>query len=195
MKFLLLLISVLVALFMMFMGPGAIEHGPGEIAPDVPRQEKIHEADPIRLGDYRLTPLARFQVEARVLSRRGYRFDGGASLSPLDLALGWGPMSDSTVLERIDISQRDRFFYWRTDEFPIPRREIETNAANMHIIPADDQINAMLDDVRVGHVVTLEGMLVEAHGDDGFRWKSSLTRSDTGKGACELFYVQSVAVR
>lgn len=195
MKFLLLLISVLVALFMVFRGPGAIEHGPGEIAPDVPFQENVREADPIRLGDYQLTPLARFQVEARVLSRRDYRFDGGAPLSPLDLALGWGPMSDSIVLEKIDISQRDRFFYWRTEEFPIPRREIETNAANMHIIPADEQVNAMLDDVRVGHVVTLEGVLVEARGDDGFRWKSSLTRSDTGKGACELFYVQSVDVR
>lgn len=195
MKLLLLLISVLVALFMVFRGSSAIEHGPGEIAPDVPFQEQLDEADAIRLGDYRLTPLARFQIEARVLSRRDYRFDGGASLSPLDLALGWGPMSDSAVLEKIDISQRDRFFYWRTDEFPIPRREIETNAANMHIIPASDVINAALDDVRIGHVVTLEGVLVEARGDDGFRWKSSLTRNDTGKGACELFFVQAVDVR
>lgn len=195
MKFLLLLIAVLVALFMAFTGPGGIEHGPGEIAPDVPYQETLSDVDPIQFGDYRLKPLARFQLQARVLSRRDYRYDGGASLSPLDLALGWGPMSDSAVLEKLDISQRDRFFFWRTDDFPIPRREIEHNAANMHLIPADDDIGATLDEIRIGHVVTLEGVLVEARGADGFRWKSSLTRKDTGKGACELFYVQAVSFR
>ena len=29
---------------------------------------------------------------------------------------------------------------------------------------------------------------------DGWRWQSSLTRHDTGNGACELLLVQSAAV-
>jgi len=32
-------------------------------------------------------------------------------------------------------------------------------------------------------------------GPDGFAWRSSLTREDTGAGACELVYVESAALR
>ena len=58
---------------------------------------------------------------------------------PEDLALGWGRMSDSDVLAKIDITQSGRFYYWHVDDFPIPRREIETSSANMHMIPSDDR--------------------------------------------------------
>ena len=91
----------------------------------------------IRLDGHTITPLQPFRLEARVLGREDYRFDRGARISPTDLALGWGPMADPQVLARIDISQGNRWYHWRTDDFPIPRREIETHSANMHLIPAD----------------------------------------------------------
>ena len=34
-----------------------------------------------------------------MLSREDYTFDADASLSPTDLAVGWEPMSDETVLK------------------------------------------------------------------------------------------------
>ena len=46
-----------------------------------------------------------------------------------------------------------------------------------------------------GDVVSLDGMLVEADKANGWRWRSSLTRDDTGNGACELVYVQSLTVQ
>jgi hypothetical protein len=49
--------------------------------------------------------------------------------------------------------------------------------------------------IRVGDVVSLEGMLVEADKANGWRWRSSLARDDTGNGACELVYVQSLTIR
>jgi hypothetical protein len=41
-------------------------------------------------------------------------------------------------------------------------------------------------------VVQLEGFLIEARRNDGWYWRSSLTRKDSGAGACELVYVTSV---
>jgi hypothetical protein len=38
----------------------------------------------------------------------------------------------------------------------------------------------------------LRGFLVEARADDGWRWRSSLTRDDTGARACELVFVERV---
>ena len=171
----------------------AIDHPPGVLVATKPVQAELGgKSVPFQKEDYTLTPLARFEIEARVLARENYRFDRGADLSPVDLALGWGPMSDSAVLDTIDISQRGRFYYWSTDRFRIPRRVIETHSANMHLIPADGVIENQLDRVRPGHLVRLQGYLVEARANDGFRWRSSLTRDDTGNGACELIWVEQI---
>lgn len=64
----------------------------------------------------------------------------------------------------------------------------------MHLIPADAGVRAMLDRVRPGEVVRIEGFLVDASRPDGWHWNSSLTREDTGNGACELVYVESLTI-
>jgi len=172
-----------------------ISHGPGVLVPDPPYQQRL--ADSItafeRNGHY-LQPLARFEAKARVLGKKNYRHDAGAALSPVDLALGWGRMSDSAVLARIDIRQSGRFYFWRTEEFPIPRHEIESHSANMHMIPASPTIADQLDRIRTGHIVQFSGYLVEARRPDGWRWRSSLTRDDTGAGACEVIWVETLEV-
>jgi hypothetical protein len=65
----------------------------------------------------------------------------------------------------------------------------------MHLIPADDGVERALSRVRPGHVVELRGQLVEARGDNGFQWRSSLTREDSGNGACEIVFVERAALR
>ena len=85
-----------------------------------------------------------------------YSLGREADLSPVDLALGWGKMSDEAILKDIKISQSNRFYYWRVDEFPIPRREIEMQSANMHMIPADAQIEKILKSIRPGQMVKLK---------------------------------------
>lgn len=173
-----------------------IGHPPGVLAPQAPLQRPLAGAPPVlQKAGYRIEPLARFALEARVLGVERYRFDRGAGLAPVDLALGWGRMSDTAVLNSVDVSQSGRFYYWRVQEFPIPRREIETSSANMHMVPADESIAKRLKSVHRGDIVALNGYLIEAHGPDGFDWKSSLTRNDTGNGACELVWVDRLEVR
>lgn len=160
-----------------------------------PVQEIFSQPMPVlEKTGYRIHPLARFEIEARVLSKQTYRFDREAELAPVDLALGWGRMSDSAVLAGLDIEQRHRFYYWYTKTFPIPRREIETHSANMHLIPANRLIEKKLKAVRRGNIVKLSGFLAEAQAADGWRWTSSLTREDTGNGACELIWVERLEV-
>ena len=123
-----------------------------------------------------------------MLSRKGYTSDSGADICPIDLALGWGPMSDEEVLDKISISQSDRRYRWYTKKFPIPRKEIETNSANMHLIPATPDIEGRLKSVRKGHLIRIKGYLVSVKRGEWQR-KSSLTRSDTGSGSCEIIWV------
>ena len=113
----------------------------------------------------------------------------------MDFALGWGPMSDSAVVDRLSISQSNRWYQYRwSDSPPIEPSLIARTSANTHLVPANETIKDRLLSVRKGAVVTLSGYLVDIRHKDGWTWRSSLTRDDTGGGACELLYVTEVSV-
>ncbi len=172
----------------------AVSQPAGVLAPGDPIQAAPDSQEPWSFRNHRITPLARFEIRARVLSAERYRFDRPAELSPVDLALGWGPMSDSQVLAAFSIEQRDRWYFWRAARMPIAEREVISHSANMHMIPATEGIARRLKAARVGQVVHLEGQLVRADGKDGWHWVSSLSRTDTGDGSCEVIWVESAEV-
>jgi hypothetical protein len=173
-----------------------LAHAPGVLVETEPQQTDPANRATVSHGDYELTPLADYDIEALVLSREDYSMDAGSALAPTDLAVGWQRMSDSAVIARLDIAQSARFFTYRwADEPPIPPAEIVRSASNMHLIPADDGVARALARVRVGNVVRLTGELVEAHRSDGWTWRSSLRRDDSGAGACELMLVEAIERR
>jgi hypothetical protein len=144
-----------------------------------------------RVAEHTVSALENFQLEARILGREDYYFDRGAKL---DLALGWGPMADPEVLRHISISQRNRWYFWHAEQLPIERRQIEIHSANMHLIPASPEVANTLAGLKEGQQIRLSGQLVRVDGDDGYRWASSLSREDTGDGACELIWVEQLVV-
>ncbi len=169
---------------------------PRVLAGDPPLQSGVPATlSPFRLAAAELRPLAGFSIDARVLSREDYGFGREAALSPTDLVLGWGRMRDDTVLSRLDISQSGRWYQYRwRGEPPLPVAEIVRSSANMHMIPADATAAAALSRVRAGERVRIDGWLVEAVAPDGWRWRSSLSRDDSGGGACEVVYVCSLTI-
>jgi hypothetical protein len=171
-----------------------VVHGPGIVAPNAPVQDRVEGRKVFRHKKYVITALADFEVQARVLSKKRYRSGREAELAPVDLALGWGPMSDEAVLEKIKIRQSNRFYYWSVARFPIPRGKIENNSANMHLIPSTPEIRDVLLGCRRGQVVHFNGYLVRINATDGWRWKSSMTRKDTGDGACEVVWVEDIEI-
>ncbi len=164
------------------------------IAQDAPLQSPVPASLPaFRLQAATLQPLAGFSIDARVLSREDYTRGREAELSPTDLALGWQRMSDEAVLSRLQVSQSVRWYNYRWQgDPPLPPHEIARSSANMHLIPADAAAAAALRRVRTGDRVRIDGWLVEAVANDGWRWRSSLSRQDTGAGACEVIYVCTI---
>ena len=194
-RHLLLILAALLAIAAWRHAHRPVAHEPGVLAAEVPQQENLGTAAfALSKGEYTLKPLAKFSLSARVLSRADYSWDTESRLAPIDLALGWGRMSDSAVLDKIDISQSGRFYFWRVREFPIPEHEIIESSANMHLIPADKGVLQDIEHTRAGDVVSFDGFLVEADGPNGWRWVSSLSRSDSGAGACELVWVEHFAI-
>lgn len=172
-----------------------IHRDPGEIAVDDPLQSNLEEPLAVTRGDFQVIGQAKFSAEVRVLSRERYRLGSLADVSPLDIAVGWGPMSDSAVLADLKIWQSGRFYFWRyEDEPPIPTEEIVSHSANWHLVPANSGIWRKLSGVRIGDVVKLDGMLVNLE-NPSVTMTTSLTRQDSGAGACEIIYVKSASIR
>lgn len=165
--------------------------GPGVVVARAPVQGPSSRPDWSKEG-FVFEALAEFEIEARVLSVKTY---GGleGEWSPLDLALGWGQMSDETVLEAMTIRQGGR---WYTYEWkgrpPIPPGDIIRSSANMHMVPASAAVRKELEAIERGDVVRLRGALVAVRGANGYRWRSSTSRTDTGAGACEIVWVEKV---
>ena len=169
--------------------------GPGAVSSDPPRQGPTDRRAWTH-GAWRLDALADFEVRAQILGVKHYRSGNTGDLAPVDVALGWGRMSDETVLDHLTIRQSGRWYHyrWKGPVPPIPLGEIVQSSSNMHLIPASSSIRHALKKLREGDVVTLQGVLVEARGVGGSRWRSSMSRSDAGGGACELVWVESVTV-
>lgn len=187
-------VAVLCYLVIKDWGMAPIERPPGVLVRAAPQQLESPPST-FMMDEYQLTRRARFDVRARVLSTKPYHFKRDADLSPIDLALGWGLMSDSAVLDRIDISQGNRWYYTKYAlPPPIPDAQIIANSSNMHMIPASKSIERSLEKLRVGDIVKLNGYLVDVDHESGWFWRTSMSRTDTGNGACEIVYVESLTV-
>lgn len=171
--------------------PPRVARGKPPLQSDVPRSLTLPA-----IGAATLAPLAGFSVEARVLGREDYRLGRESAFSPTDLALGWGRMADDAVLAQLTIRQGGRWYRYRWQEQPpIPVAEIIRSSANMHMVPADGTVAAALDRIEAGQRVRIDGWLVRIDGADGrWHWRSSLSREDSGDGACELVYACAVTV-
>lgn len=161
---------------------------------EIPLQSSASESSLQRAG-YVIEPLASYDIRARVLSIERYRMGREADLSPVDFALGWGPMSDGAVLDKLTISQSNRWYHFRWEGSPpIDPTLMAKSSANTHLVPANDSVKDRLLKVSKGEVIRLSGYLISVRHADGWTWRSSLSRDDTGGGSCELMWVTDVQV-
>ena len=168
-------------------------HAPGILVREAPRQDAVPDSV-FRFDDYILSRRARFSLRARVLSTERYWLGREADLSPVDLALGWGVMSDEEVLEQIDVTQRGRWYYTRWESaLPISEGQVVGHSGNMHMIPSRPGVARRLKSLRPGDVIWLEGFLVDVDHPSGWRWRTSMSRDDSGAGACEIVYGENVS--
>ena len=190
--------AALVALIVvLFRAPNEVSHPPGILVPEEPFQAQADRPTPWEHNGYTFTPLAYFRLRARVLHTERYWFDELSGVSPIDLAVGWGPMSDGRIVEQFSFSQGGRWYSWKPKNRaqPISHRDLARYSANMHLIPATVDIDKRLRDVRAGHIVHIAGDLVAVQDKDGRKWTSSLSRTDTGGGSCEVIWVRELKVR
>jgi hypothetical protein len=173
-------------------GPPPLHTPPGILAAEEPLQEKCPEHTVGDRSGYTMTAVATYLIHARVLHTKHYFVDG-SDLVPDDVALGWGRMSDQSVLDKMEISQGNRFyFYDYPSSPPIPERELISHSSNNHLIAANSAVAHVIANLYPGQIVTMQGYLVNVNNAKGQVWSTSLIRTDTAAGSCEVFYVEGI---
>lgn len=164
------------------------------LVPEVPLQGQVVEQKSWTHKKHKLTALATFKVRGRVLQLKDYSASElGGAVSPRDLALGWGPMSNSHLLKHLKIWMSDRYYNYECSDGTVEDTALmAVNSANMHILPANDGVESTLKSVKIHDIVLIEGLLVRMETPEGPTMTSSLTRDDTGPGACEIIWAEKM---
>lgn len=167
---------------------------------DAPHQVHLSTPETITMevkGEtIQLELLATYEMEAGIRSRKNYYFDDSAVVSPMDLVLAWGSLNQKEAVEGVSYRQSGRWYYYQLKEdAPVTLGYISNNSANTHMIPANKSVERQLKKIRKNDYVALSGYLANVRFPSGGTWKTSTTRSDTGNGSCEIFYVEFVEIR
>jgi hypothetical protein len=168
-----------------------------DLAPEDPRSIVVKRRGAVAIVE----PQRRYQIAGAVVLADLYYTDDLAVVSPVDLSLVWGPpATDPARIAGVEFRHFLRFgaYQWRGDT-TVDADLLRTHFSNNHLIPATDRIRQALTSIDVGDRVVLSGYLanvtVAPHAGGGaFEGTTSLTRDDTGAGACEIVYVTGVRI-
>lgn len=170
-------------------------HPPGVLVSEAPLQTSAADVAPWQKNDFTITPLYRYEIKGVVLTYGNFFFTSEASLSPVDVTLGWGPLSDQAIIDQMTFIHAPRWVAISLPDgkSPIAYDLLSTSFSNNHLIPANDAVASTLKRITKGDILTLKGYLISAT-NSTYYWSSSTTRTDTGQGACEVMWVDAVMV-
>ena len=167
-----------------------------------PIQEPCTPDEPIikelKKSRFMIIPLAEYKISGVVVSTKTYSSEWDGQIAPVDLAIVWGRLTEPETGRYITYSQGVRWYHYKWREgCPVDNSYIISHSSNNHIIPANENICRAVKTVRRKDRVVLKGSLVNLTGTPNGKkviWNTSLSRTDTGNGSCELFYVSYVRV-
>ena len=200
--FWLVIVAVLAVAF--YMGNPPPKHKSAAGLPDPTQIPATGEVN-MKLEEYdvNIKYKASYKIKALAVSTKNY---SGTSIPDLlakkDVALAWGSVAENNEKVDFNWSQDGRWYKWMVTDGSqlsaagLSESDVNRHSANNHLIPADGEIKKEISKIRKGDIVEITGYLVslKATKPEGetYDWNSSLTRTDTGNGACELIYVTGV---
>jgi hypothetical protein len=151
---------------------------------------------------YALTRRATYDIAGLVVSQhRGdalfnlyHRTDPG---NIKDVCVVWGAVITNGSYRKVRYTSEEFTCYYSWTGALTPPFD-PTKIANNHLIPADDNVARRIGDIRIGDQIWMRGLLVDyrvrSAGREVLARRTSLTRQDTGNGACEILYVTDLYV-
>jgi hypothetical protein len=110
-----------------------------------------------------------------------------------DVCVAWGAAAANPELPRVTFSNGPFTCYFK---YPGDMDFKNNDVSNNHLLTDDPAVREKVKSLRVGDQIRFKGMLVSYRpADQPDNWRtSSLTRGDTGPGACEVVFVKELEV-
>jgi hypothetical protein len=151
---------------------------------------------------YAITPRAAYDIAGLVVSH--HRGDAWFNMyhaadpgNVEDVCVVWGEVIANGSYRKVRYSSGEFTCYYTWSGVLTPPFNPE-KMSNNHVIPADSTIARRIRAIRTGDQIRMRGLLVDytvsSGGREVFTRRTSLTRKDTGNGACEILYVTEVEV-
>jgi len=169
---------------------------------DEPQQSEFIDIETINIEKgktkVQAIPAALYRITGRVLSRKKYKREWTGKISPLDVAMGWGTISDQELSDCVAFDQWGRYYFYTIDRnCPVNYKYLATHSANIHIIPATKNLTKALKYIKEDEIIQLRGFLVDIKGEHKGRkvwWDTSMVRDDDGNGSCEILYLVRLVI-
>jgi len=146
-----------------------------------------------------IQPQAKYKIAAKVISKAKYHSVGehaSKEFAPYDFILAWGKVATDDLRGKVKFRHGNRWYeYWVKPDSPLSIKYIGQHTSNHHLFYANDDLKKAAARLKKGDIIELTGYLINFSGTaDGqpMNWNSSLSRTDTGGGACEIMYVLSL---
>jgi len=151
---------------------------------------------------YTLTPRAGYDISGLVVSQhRGdavlnmyHKADPG---NIKDVCVVWGEDITNGSYRKVRFSSEEFSCNYRWSGVVTPPFNPE-KMSNNHLIPATSEIAAAIQAIHVGDQIRMRGLLVDytvtEDGREIFSRRTSLSRKDTGNGACEILYTTDLSI-
>lgn len=148
--------------------------------------------------EYMVEPVAEYDAAVLVVSTNStwrvmFAASGESNIDTPDLGVIWDTNLTSGDLDKIRFTSGEFTLY---ATYGRGTKIYPEAMGNIHVLAANDDVYDDVTDLRPGDQIRLHGALVNYYRTDwGPNWrKSSLVRTDTGNGACEVMFVDRVEV-
>ncbi|MFZ6843796.1 hypothetical protein [Undibacterium sp. RuTC16W] len=149
---------------------------------------------------YQVQPLYQYDLTGLVVSKHDANTwwdylhrEWNDSLNIVDLCVVWGNNVRSGSYADIDFSSGQFTCNFSTNSNEAFAAFDQTAISNNHLLTDNPQLAKLMRSVQVGDQIHFRGQLAEYSHHHGFAFKrgTSITRTDTGNGACETVFIES----
>lgn len=143
----------------------------------------------------RVRPVATYDLHGLVVSHNNIRsiadiYHDSTSVDTKDLCVIWGSNLEGTDFQQVQFKSGPWTCYF---SYPPDVRFVHRELGNNHLITDDEAIRKVIDRVRVGDQIHIQGLLVDYQMSD---WESFWRRTSTNRkdSDCEVVFVEELEI-
>ena len=148
---------------------------------------------------YRITPKYQYSLEGVVVSTHNadafldmaHHEEWRDFINIRDLCIIWGDNVKSGVYKDMQFENGNWTCWYSWPNANVRQRFHNNELSNNHLLAEEESVKRAIMEAQPGDHIHIEGMLVNyTNPANGFKRGTSITRTDTGQGACETIYVE-----